>query len=121
MELEAEEELDVLQLLWVALNERLAVLGAAEGTNGVRSESEEDSRRRRMADVLRASEKHIVDAHSDNVKQRIAFLLASVGAEEGDDDGEEEEQYEAQQDEQDIASVSVEYKHKSVLKGKRHR
>ena len=66
LRLEAEEELDVLQLLWVALNERLAVLGVAEDESGDKTgqgESEEDERRRRMAEVLKASERRIVTAH----------------------------------------------------------
>ena len=125
LKLEAEEELDVLQLLWVALNERLAVLGAAEGGSGdkpAESESEEDGRRRRMAEVLKASERRIVMAHNDNVKKRIAFLMASLNAssEEEGDEGDEEQEEDDEADEADMESIRS-AGCKTVLNGKRRR
>ena len=123
-----DEELDVLQVLWVALNERLALLSEAMGGSSekeVQAESEEDGRRRRMAEVLKASERRIVAAHNDNVKRRIAYLLESLQDEDAGEDGEDDDESDEQEEEEayngEVTTTVPVPQSKRAVNGKRRR
>ena len=112
LQLTEEAESEVLQLLYLAMNQRLSLwpttLQQDEGTMteleaGLRraGQSQEDTRRLRMALLLRLSEKRILLHHIHELRQRLSQLMQSLALRE-EDSGSEQDSETADTSEGDV-------------------